>query len=97
MTDQEACEGLSAADQGALDDLRRTKELIVGLLDDESLPAHVRSKLLTEHRQYVLAIAELERRRPERKKPSIIDELRERRAGRLLEIAEQYGTQEGPR
>src|SRR5262249_33691452 len=86
---------LADADQRALDDLQRTKALIDDLLTDNDLPAHVRSKLLSEARQYVLAIAELERKRPQPRPQTKADELRERRAARHRAIREQYGTTSG--
>ena len=60
MTDTPPTQGLSAADLAALDDLRRKKDWIGDQLGDESLPAHVRGRLLTEFRQYVVAILEIE-------------------------------------
>ncbi len=85
---------LSVPDAKALADLQQTKAQIASLLDDDTLPPHVHGRLLTEYRQYVAAILELELKRPGPKKRTVVDELRERRAARRQAIREQYGTQQ---
>ena len=71
------------ARKAALVDLRRVQGEIVVAMGDESLPAHVRARYVTEYRQYVTAIFELESAARDSEVPSVVDELLAKRAARL--------------
>ena len=80
--------GLSEADRRALVDLRSRKDLISGQMDDPDLPAHVRGRLVTEFRQYCALIWQIERAADvSTNEYTIVDQLRDRRASRLAELA----------